>query len=84
MSRLKLKNLSVGLGFHDISNLKEGYVAPIEKMIMHPRFESDDLHDIHDISLIKLKDPIKFTENIKPICLPTPGENSMKLLLSIF
>ncbi|KAM0734717.1 Clotting factor G beta subunit [Formica fusca] len=63
-------DLSVGIGMHDIENLNEGYIAQIDEIILHENFESDDLHDINDIALIRLQHPIEINENVKPICLP--------------
>nr|XP_012215619.1 PREDICTED: trypsin-1-like [Linepithema humile] len=66
-------DISVGLGMHDIENKNEGYVASIDKIILHKDFESDYLHDTNDIALIRLKDPVTFDENVRPACLPHKG-----------
>ncbi|XP_046417491.1 transmembrane protease serine 9-like [Neodiprion fabricii] len=63
-------DLSVWLGIHDIENRDGGVVSPIEQVILHDGFRSDFLHDTNDIALIKLKYPIRYNENIKPVCLP--------------
>lgn len=40
---------------------------PIQKMIPHPSY----IHSsIHDIALLRLKHSIKFSDSIRPICLP--------------
>ena len=80
--RTKKEALSIGLGMHDIENPNEGLIVPIEKVILHQAFESDYLHDTHDISLIKLKNPVPFSENIRPVCLPHKGKiTSMTYIL---
>jgi len=69
--------LSVYLGFStddDISNKTkfmnehEQYRHKVQKVIIHPGY--DKLYHVIDIALLKLTEPVKFTEFIKPICLP--------------
>lgn len=76
LRRVHAADLSVGIGMHDIENLNEGYIAQIDEIILHENFESDDLHDINDIALIRLQHPIEINENVKPICLPHKGQLS--------
>uniref|UniRef100_H2ZV68 coagulation factor Xa n=1 Tax=Latimeria chalumnae TaxID=7897 RepID=H2ZV68_LATCH len=40
----------------------------VDKLFMHPKFVKKTYDN--DIALLKLKDPIKFTKNVIPICLP--------------
>ncbi|KAG5348170.1 TMPS9 protease, partial [Acromyrmex charruanus] len=63
-------DLSVGVGMHDIKNLNDGYIAAIDEIILHEDFKSDYLHDTNDIALIRLQQPVKIDENVKPACLP--------------
>ncbi|KYN28215.1 Transmembrane protease serine 9, partial [Trachymyrmex cornetzi] len=63
-------DLSVGVGVHDIENPNDGYIAAIEEIILHEDFESDYLHDTNDIALIRLQEPVKIDENVRPACLP--------------
>ena len=37
-----------------------------------------------DIAMIKLRVPIEFTSTVRPICLPSPGENFKVILISSF
>lgn len=67
--------LDVGLGMHDIQNLRVGYIVPIDRVILHEGFESDYLHDTNDISLIRLKYPVKYTDTVRSICLPVKGSD---------
>ncbi|XP_015793272.1 brain-specific serine protease 4-like [Tetranychus urticae] len=43
----------------------------VEKIYIHPDFNST--HD--SIALLLLKEPVQFSRNIQPICLPEPGED---------
>ncbi|XP_011064526.1 PREDICTED: trypsin-1-like [Acromyrmex echinatior] len=63
-------DLSVGVGMHDIKNPNDGYIAAIDEIILHEDFKSDYLHDTNDIALIRLQQPVKIDENVKPACLP--------------
>lgn len=69
--------MTIGLGLHDIEKPNEGQIVPLEKVILHENFESDYLHDTNDIALIKLKYPVKYNENIRPVCLPKEGAFKM-------
>ncbi|KYN35464.1 Transmembrane protease serine 9, partial [Trachymyrmex septentrionalis] len=63
-------DLSVGIGMHDIENPNDGYIVAIDEIILHEDFESDYLHDTNDIALIRLQQPVKIDENVRPACLP--------------
>ena len=55
-------------------------IIPIDKIIVLPKYDPakrpryDD-----DVALVKLRDPINFNNNVRPVCLPTidfaPGTN---------
>ena len=55
-------------------------IIPIDKIIVHPKYDPQvgPRYD-YDVALIKLKDPINFTSNVRPVLLPTmdfpPGTN---------
>ncbi|XP_014467233.1 PREDICTED: trypsin-1-like [Dinoponera quadriceps] len=68
-------DLSLGLGMHDIERADEGILAEVDKVIIHEDFESDYIHDTNDIALIRLKAPVQFNENVKPVCLPHKGSD---------
>lgn len=57
---------------------KGGTVAEIERIMVHEDFTSDYLHDTEDIGLIKLKNPVTFTQEINPVCMPKSGKYSNK------
>jgi len=67
-------DLSIGVGMHDIKNLNDGYIVAIDEIILHEDFKSDYLHDTNDIALIRLQQPIKIDENVRPVCLPLKGQ----------
>lgn len=68
--RVQPNDLSIGIGMHNIENSSEGDTVEIDKIILHEDFESDSLHDINDIALIRLQHPVEISENVKPVCLP--------------
>lgn len=65
--------ITVAVGFHDLRNLEDGVLVDVRHVYLHEDFNSDEMHDINDIAVIKLASPVEFTDNIKPICLPTKG-----------
>ncbi|XP_028132137.1 phenoloxidase-activating factor 1-like [Diabrotica virgifera virgifera] len=46
----------------------------IENVILHPAYGSQNQVNHDDIGLIRLKEDVKFTDNISPVCLPKPNE----------
>ena len=57
-------------GEHDV-RVVEGYeqIISVDKIIIHPDYDAYTLD--YDVALIKLKKPINFTRNVRPVCLPT-------------
>ena len=55
-------------------------IIPVDKIIVHPNYsrEATARYD-YDVALIKLRDPIIFNSNVRPVLLPTtdfpPGTN---------
>ncbi|XP_015793376.1 serine protease 42 [Tetranychus urticae] len=43
----------------------------VEKIYMHPDFNQEK----NNIALLLLKEPVQFSRNIQPICLPEPGQD---------
>ena len=67
-------DLKVRLGEHNIKDTSDRYSYEeyeIQDRILHELY--DDESQIHDIALLKLKNPVKFREHIVPICLPPQG-----------
>jgi len=54
-------------------------IIPIDKIILHPNYNPVETGYDYDVALIKLKEPITFTSDVRPVCLPTmdfpPGTN---------
>ena len=54
-------------------------IIPIDKIIVHPNYDSPTTGFDYDVALIKLKEPINYNINVRPVCLPTmdfpPGTN---------
>nr|QFZ95602.1 serine protease 3 [Lasioderma serricorne] len=44
---------------------------PVEQAIAHEDYNPDDKNQYHDIALLRLSRAVRFTEFIKPICVPT-------------
>jgi secreted trypsin-like serine protease len=68
----KPKTITVALGVHD-RNAKDSkenqrVVVVAEQLFVHPKYDNDAI--TNDIALIKLSEPITFTDEISPICLP--------------
>ena len=54
-------------------------IIPIDKIIVHPNYNPPVTSFDYDVALIKLKEPITFNNDVRPVCLPTmdfpPGTN---------
>ena len=64
---------SVILGQTDISGPVElpGLEIDVEKLVRHPQFRRNPVAEM-DIAIIKLVQPVSFTDMIRPICLFSP------------
>ncbi|XP_077312344.1 chymotrypsin-like elastase family member 2A [Lithobates pipiens] len=64
----------VMLGKHDFSQWETGQkTISVVKLINHPNWNPNWLSGGHDISLLKLAEPVEFSDTIQPVCLPAPG-----------
>lgn len=68
--RLKKSKIKVVLGDHDISTSTEvpSMMRAVSAVIRHRNFDPDSYN--HDIAILKLRKPVQFTKQIRPICLP--------------
>ncbi|XP_023299136.2 serine protease gd-like [Lucilia cuprina] len=64
--------LVINLGRHNLEDFSEqGFVTrEIENLIVHPEYNSNLFPDA-DLAILHLKQPVQFTNNIRPICLWT-------------
>jgi len=66
-------SVTVIAGAHQFDKPQPGQQEAItEKATYYPAYDSEQV--IHDVAIIKLKTPIKFNENVIPICLPAPNQ----------
>jgi secreted trypsin-like serine protease len=74
-------NYRIKLGvFDQTKNDETGEViAEIEEAHVHPKFSRGGIlrPPNNDISLIKLKNPVEFTDHISPICLPSASPSDL-------
>lgn len=66
--RLGEHNQATTIDYDKYGNSTRTIDVPIEKMISHPKYEFG--RSLHDIALIRLRNSIKFSDSIRPICLP--------------
>ncbi|XP_070134850.1 serine protease easter-like isoform X2 [Drosophila bipectinata] len=77
--------VSVRLGEHDHKFLGNSKIfpegtpldVPVEKVFTHPQF--DERNYRNDIALIRLKEPVQYTEWIRPTCLPRFADLQMEI-----
>ena len=68
--------VSLNLGDHDINTGNDGATnIAAERWINHPRYNENTLDN--DIALIKLRTPVRFSNRISPVCLPTRRQASV-------
>ena len=46
-------------------------VIPIGKVFTHPKYNPPATGLDYDVALIKLREPIRFNKDVRPVCLPT-------------
>nr|CAH7720529.1 unnamed protein product [Callosobruchus chinensis] len=69
--RLKKSKIRVILGDHDASTSGEvpSMMRVVSAVIRHKKFDTETYN--HDIALLKLRKPVQFNKQIRPICLPS-------------
>lgn len=70
LSRLQRSKIRIVLGDHDqyVNNEAVAVMRAVSAIIRHRNFDMNSYN--HDVALLKLKKPVKFTKTIKPVCLP--------------
>ncbi|XP_054158936.1 transmembrane protease serine 9-like [Oppia nitens] len=69
-------NIMIRLGVHDVENTTEPMARDytVESIIVHKNYT--DVENGYDIALIKLKDRVKLSPEVRPICLPASLNHS--------
>ena len=68
-------NLKVMIG-RSLFSANKKHLVEVSKIIPHPRFKATNEITIrcfgtsYDIAILKLKHPVKFSDKVRPICLP--------------
>ncbi|CAB3235477.1 unnamed protein product [Arctia plantaginis] len=68
------KLMEVLIGLDNMEDLKNVEKRNISSVVIHEAFTSTAVRDENDIAIATLKTPVRFNENIIPICLPEVGE----------
>lgn len=68
---LKPSNFQLRFGAHDLTKPNEGYFRDVDDIVAHESYRNDK-HQA-DIAMFKLSEPLKWTKDVAPICLPTPA-----------
>jgi len=65
--------VTINAGAHDLYRpTSNQQTVALAQAIYHPQYNPDIT--MNDIAILVLQQPIKFTKNVQPICLPDPGE----------
>ncbi|KAM9299595.1 chymotrypsin-like elastase family member 2A [Gastrophryne carolinensis] len=64
----------VMLGKHNFSTFEDGQkTISVVKLINHSQWNPNRLSNGYDISLLKLSEPVEYSDTIQPACLPPAG-----------
>uniref|UniRef100_V9KI64 Vitamin K-dependent protein C n=1 Tax=Callorhinchus milii TaxID=7868 RepID=V9KI64_CALMI len=67
---LDLDSYTIFMGENDLMDLRNGSNLPIEAIHVHPGFTSESHNYDNDIALVKLREKVKLSQHILPVCLP--------------
>lgn len=71
-----MSKLQIVIGAYDIEDEQYQELPPqyfkVNKVKLHPNFRFSASHpDRYDIAILKLDKPVKYTDNVLPVCLPS-------------
>ncbi|CAH8858103.1 unnamed protein product [Trichobilharzia szidati] len=67
----------IRIGEHDMLNeTVEHYDMEVEKIYVHPEYDSEATGSAHDIALIQLKDSVILSKYVNIACLPSRNDNA--------
>jgi len=72
-----LEVASVRLGHADLSD-EGSFRFLVEKSTPHPDYKKGDPNILNDIAILHLERPVRLTNTIRPVCLPTPKTSAEK------
>jgi len=75
------RNSKIVVGFHNLNQTTAEDRLKIEEIIIHPKYDDQDLTGHHDIALIKLSEKVVFSQSVTPICLPAADDLTFKNLV---
>ncbi|XP_078101249.1 mannan-binding lectin serine protease 1 isoform X1 [Sander vitreus] len=64
------EHVKVFLGLLDAGDKRLATNRSVQEIVLHPNFQPDNYNN--DIALLRLEQPLDFTEFIRPVCLPPP------------
>jgi len=72
--RFRASQYTVTFGDYDLRSQDEGQSEPfqVSEIRVHPRFTGTGFYN--DLALFKLSKPVRFTQHIQPICLPSQAQ----------
>lgn len=71
-----MSKLQIVIGAYDIEDEQYQELPPqyfkVNKVKLHPNFRFSASHpDRYDVAILKLDKPVKYTDNVLPVCLPS-------------
>ncbi|XP_046967009.1 plasminogen-like [Vanessa cardui] len=76
------RDLSAHIGMHDRLGSSHS-VIHLSKGVKHPSFTSNAVRDINDIAVLTLEKKLKFSDKVRPICLPSEDMTFGELPLTV-